>query len=252
VADAQLDMSIEALTPPPRKSRGAYGFGCGDLAKLFLALGRRPLDSAPRWLRDEVAPMKRMGGESRFLLQKAGRVAKPAQGEAQRGGLDREAELFLAWADEVATDVPGADAGLEIDPYSILYAGALPDEFPPFADKACPRLVARIDAWARTYAGRLVLPSLKCARYGFDRPAWWNGIDRAPWYYEIQCVGEMAVCNASDAVLVIGCGWLRDESDPRDDGPIKALRVERDDALIEEIRDAVREGWSRVEKLVAA
>lgn len=246
VVDAQL-----AEATPRRKhvSRGAYGFGGGDIAKLFLALGRRPLDSAPRWLREEVEPMKRMGGHPRFLLQKAGRVKRRKSSHAQDVGVNREAELFLAWAESVAAD---HDSGpLPIDPDSPVWAGALPDEFPPLVDKDCPRLVARIDAWARTPDGALVLPSLKCARYGFAKPAWWNGITEAPWYYELQSQSEMAVCNADHALLVIGCGWIRDPDDPREDGEIKPIRIDRNDALIAEIREAVFQGWAVVEQLRA-
>jgi hypothetical protein len=236
------DATVAAQLPAPRKSR-PYGFGGGDLAKLFLSLGRRPMESAPAWLRDECAPMKRFANQSRFLLQKAGRVAKKKQQATQAAGLDREAELFLAWADS-----PGDDIDLE----SCMYAGALPPEFPPLVDKECPRLVARIDAWARTHDGALVLPSLKLARYGMQAPAWWNGVTEAPWYYAIQSQVEMAVCNASRALLVVGCGWIRDAEDPRSDGEILVLPIERDEALIDEIRTAVTHGWAIVESLRAS
>jgi hypothetical protein len=240
VSDAlSLDHDTVAAQLPVRKSR-PYGFGGGDIAKLFLSLGRRPMESAPRWLQEECAPMLRHGRQARFLLQKAGRVGKKKQGSAQAGGLNREAEIFLTWA-----DAPGHD----IDPESCMYAGALPSEFPPFVDKECPRLVVRPDAWARKYDGSLVMPSLKCARYGYDKPAWWNGATEAPWYYAVQAQAEMAVCNAQHALLVIGCGWIRDDDDPRSDGEIMTLPIERDDALIDEIRTAVVHGWAIVESL---
>lgn len=247
--DPTLDFSVEGMSVPARPRRSPYGIGSGEVARLLLALGRRPMDSAPRWLRDTVEPMKRHGGVSRYFLEKSGRLSKRKQGSAQLGGLSREAELFLTWCDDVEN---GRDAsGLDLDPGSLIYAGALPDEFPPFRDKHSP-LVARIDAWGRTKTGALVLPSLKCARYGFQKPAWWNGITEAPWYYDTQSQSEMAICNAAHGLLVIGCGWLRDDDDPREDGERLVLRVHRNDDLIVEIREAAEEGWERIQKLRAA
>jgi hypothetical protein len=246
--DSMLDMSIEALTPPPMPKHRPYGIGASDVAKLLLSLGRRPMEDAPRWLREEVEPMKRMGGHARFLLQKAGRVKRRTRTVGQQGGIDREGDLFCTWMEEVES---GVEQPLPLDPHSLMYATALPSEFPPFTDKECPRLVARIDAWARTLDGALVLPSLKCAHYGYDRPAWWNGIEQAPWYYALQSQAEMAICGARHALLVIGCGWLRDEDDPRGDGDIKVLRIDRDETLIAEIRQAVEHGWAVIESLRA-
>lgn len=247
---ATVDSQVAETTQPRRRiSRGAYGIGAGDVAKLMLAMGRRPLESAPRWMQAEVAPVKRMGGHSRFLLQKAGRVKRLKQGSAQLGGLRREAELFLAWLDGVER---GEECPLDLDATSPIWAGGLPDEFPPWPDKECPRLCVRTDGWARAANGALVMLSLKCARYGYSCPAWWNGIDEAPWYYALQCQAEMAALNAEHALMVIGCGWLRDEEDPRDDGEIKTLRIDRDDAAIDEIRQCVEHGWAVIESLRAA
>lgn len=239
----------EAAAAPRRRSRGAYGIGAGDVAKLMLSMGRRPMDSAPAWLRKECEPMKRMGGHARFLLQKAGRVKRLKQGSAQQGGLDREAELFLAWSELVARSE--GTGGLSLDGDSPMWAGALPDEFPPWSDKEVPRLCVRTDGWARTVDGKLVTLSLKCARYGIGRVAWWNGLDSAPWYYALQCQAEMAALNADHSLMVIGCGWIRDEDDPREDGDILVLRVDRDDEAIDEIRRCVTQGWAVIESLKA-
>lgn len=235
-----------------RITRGAYGIGAGDVAKLMLALGRRPLESAPRWLREEVAPMKRHGGQPRFLLQKAGRVRRRRQGHAQHTGLRREGELFLAWLEEVETLAP---MPIDIDPDTACWAGGLPDEFPPWSDKQCPRLTVRTDGWFYTTTpGDRVLCtlSIKCARYGYRQPAWWSQCgDETPWYYGLQAQAEMAALNAEHTLIVVGCGWIRDPEDPREDGPIKVMRVDRDEALIREIREAVTEGWERIESLRA-
>lgn len=247
----QLAAPVHVPRRGRRFTRGAYGIGAGDVAKLMLALGRRPLDTAPAWLRDEVRPMARMGGESRFLLQKAGRVKRRKQGMEQRVGVRREAELFLAWLDDVETLAP---MPLDVDPDSAVWAGALPDELPPWPDKECPRLCVRTDGWFRL-AGDPVLCtlSLKCARYGYRTSAWWSQCgDEAPWWYEMQGQSEMAALNAEHTLIVVGCGWIRDPDDPRDDGPKKLIRVDRNDEEIREIRDAVREGWSRIEGLRAA
>lgn len=192
--------------------------------------------------------MKRMGGHARFLLQKAGRVKRLKQGSAQQGGLDREAELFLAWSERVDNSVT---MPLDLDAGSLMWAGALPDEFPPWSDKEVPRLCVRTDGWARTRGGKLVTLSLKCARYGIGKPAWWNGLDEVPWYYATQAQAEMAALNAEHTLVVIGCGWIRDEDDPREDGEILVLRVDRDDEAIDEIRRCVTQGWAVIESLKA-
>lgn len=263
-ADALDGLSLDhatvaqQLAPPayvPRRgrriTRGAYGIGAGDVAKLMLALGRRPLDTAPPWLRDEVRPVVRMGGESRFLLQKAGRVKRRKQGAAQHVGVRREAELFLAWLDDVETLAP---MPLDVDPDSVMWAGALPDELPPWPDKECPRLCVRTDGWFRLVGDPVLCTlSLKCARYGYRTPAWWSQCgDEAPWYYDLQCQSEMAALNAEHSLIVAGCGWIRDSDDPRSDGPTKIIRVDRNETLIHEIRETVREGWERIEGLRAA
>jgi hypothetical protein len=190
-----------------------------------------------------------MGGHSRFLLEKAGRVKKRKRSSAQNAGLNREAELFLAWSESVAR---GDYCPLDLDAESIMWAGGLPDEFPPWPDKECPRLTVRTDGWARTWSKKLAVLSLKCARYGYSKPAWWNGIGEAPWYYDTQCQAEMAALNADHALLIIGCGWIRDDDDPRDDGEVKVLHVERDEDAIAEIRQTVAHGWAVIESLRAA
>lgn len=249
VVEAQLRQE-RVPTRGRRITRGSYGIGAGDVAKLMLALGRRELESAPAWMRKEVKPMKRMGNHSRFLLQKAGRVKRLASGHEQATGSNREAELFLRWLDEVETLAP---MPLDIDPDSVVWAGGLPDEFPPWFDKECPRLTVRTDGWCRVESDRVLCTlSLKCARYGFADPAWWSQCgDEAPWYYALQAQAEMAALNAEYTLLVVGCGWIRDSDDPREDGPVKTIRVDRNDELIREIRDVVREGWAEIEKLRA-
>jgi hypothetical protein len=243
-----LDFSIAGMTPPRRQSHGPYGIGAGDVAPLMLALGKRDIGSAPRWMREKVAPMKRMGNEPRFLLEKAGRAKRLAQGSSQTTGVRREAELFLRFVERVEQ---GHLAGLSIDPDSLVWGGGLPREFSPFFERQSP-LVARPDGWGRTSDGALVTLSLKCARYGYDRPAWWNGITTAPWYLETQCQSEMGVLDSRLSLLIVGCGWIRDDDDPRDDGDVLVLPVERDDVLIEECRDTARQSWARIQQLRAA
>lgn len=246
--DEQLDFSIAGMSVPPRPSRGAYGIGAGDVAPLMLALGKRDHSTAPRWMREKVKPMARMGNEPRFLLEKAGRVKRLAQSNAAGTGVRREAELFLRFVEAVEC---GGHSDLNLDASSLVWGGALPREFSPFFERQSP-LVARPDGWGRTFDGGLVVLSLKCARYGYNAPAWWNGITSAPWYYETQSAAEMAVCDAVRGLLVVGCGWIRDDDDPREDGEILVLPVERNDALIEECRDTARQSWARIQQLRAA
>lgn len=250
--DEAIDFSVEGMTPPSRPSRGAYGIGAGDVAPLMLALNKRDPSTAPSWMREKVKPMQRMGGEPRFLLEKAGRVKRLAQGSSQTTGVRREAELFLAFVsmvEAVHTALPGI--AHDIDPDSLVWGGGLPKEFSPFFERQSP-LVARPDGWGRLYNGPLVTLSLKCARYGYRTPAWWNGIQSAPWYLETQCQSEMAVLDSTHSLLIVGCGWIRDEDDPRSDGDVMVLPVQRDSALIEECRDVARQSWARIQQLRAA
>jgi hypothetical protein len=252
VMEETLDFSIAGMTPPRRQSHGPYGIGAGDVAPLMLALGKRDPMTAPSWMRKKVAPMLRMGNEPRFLLEKAGRVKRLASGDAQKTGVNREAELFLAFVEMVEQDDPKLpDVARDIDPDSLVWGGALPREFSPFFERQSP-LVARPDGWGRRRSGGLVTLSLKCARYGYDRPAWWNGITEAPWYLDTQCQSEMGVLDSRHSLLIVGCGWIRDEDDPRDDGDVLVLPVERDDVLIEECRDTARQSWARIQQLRAA
>jgi hypothetical protein len=229
-----------------------YGLGASDLPKLFLSLGRRTWQPGdPGYLRDETRIMK--SGHPRFLLQKAGVLEKLKRDSAQLIGIRREPELIAAWRAYLETEWFDHPFEAELDPASVGYAMALPDEWPPLVDRECPRLVARLDAWARTRARSLVNVQLKCARYAYreSQSAWWDRGRDCPWWHELQCQAEMAISRARHSLLIVGCGWIRDDGDPRGDGPVKVYFVARNDALIEEIRDAVREGWSRIEALRA-
>jgi hypothetical protein len=242
VMDAQL-------AERPARRTNPYGIGAGEVAKAMLCLGLRDMESAPDWLRKECAPMKRHGNVPRFILVKAGRVAKRKMGDAQHIGVRREEELFERWLREVRAGYP---MPLDIDPDTAVWAGWLPDEFPPWLDNMQRALTVRTDGWARTWDGRLVTLSIKCARYGYSKPAWWNGIDRLPWYYQTQCQAEMAALRGKHALAIIGCGWNRDADDPRSDGPVRVLREDRDECAIEEVRGAAGAAWAAIQKLRAA
>ena len=243
-----LDMSIEAMTPPPRKRRHPHGIGSSELALAMLTFGEGDAVSAPRWMREKAKASPRFGCPF-WVAQKLG-IAAPDKGATQDRGTAREPELLDAWIAKLERDEWSVPAEREVDPDSVQWWGALPKEFPPLRDRLSP-IASYPDGWARTWAGELVLISIKCARYGYSKPAWWNGITEAPWYYAVQQHGEHAVISAKRSIVVVGCGWNRDEEDPRSDGPLLVLTVDRDAAEIERARDVARRAWALVEPRIA-
>lgn len=240
-----LDLETVAAQLPPRKRSGRpHGIGSSDVALAMLSSGRRPMDSAPRWMREKAAMMKRCG-LPRWQAEKLGIAARPPMSATQHIGIAREPQVLSAWIERLERDEWTCEEERAIDPDSVVWCGVLPDEWPPLHDRDSP-IVVKPDAWARRWDGSLVSVSVKCARYGYDKPAWWNGATEAPWYYATQVVAEFAALRSRSGFLVVGCGWIREEDDGRSDGPLLALPVHRDEREVEEVRAVAREAWAQI------
>ncbi len=247
MTDAALDFSLAAMTPPARP-RELRGIGGSDIAYLMVALGIRRPDEAPAWIREKGEAMPRRGGLPKGLAQKIGLAARD-RGAQLTVGTKREPDVLAAWIERLEHDEWQHEWERDIDPASVQWAGALPIEWCEHVDTLSP-LVVHPDAWARTWAGELVTIEMKCARYGYDRPAWWNGIDAAPWYYASQIQAYHAVMRSTRGALIVGCGWNRDDDDPRSDGPLLALACDRDERDIETVRDVARQAWALIAPMV--
>jgi hypothetical protein len=105
----------------------------------------------------------------------------------------------------------------------------------PLVDRAEGRLTATLDGWARDGLGGQVVVELKCS--ATERPA-------CPWYWRTQVMAQLAVSGADYGLLVMGECWSAWHGN---DGPVRVWLVERDEAQIDAIRAAVRDGWAAVE-----
>ncbi len=233
---------------PARAPMELRGIGGSDIAYLMVALGLKAPEEAPAWIRKKSERMPLRQGLPRGLAQKIGIAAKD-KGPTLSIGTQREPEILAAWIARLERDEWEHEWEREIDPSSVQWAGVLPVEWCEHVDTLSP-LVVHPDAWARTWSGELVTIEMKCARYGFDRPAWWNGIAEAPWYYATQIHAYHAVMRSTRGALIVGGGWNRDEDDPRPDGPLIAVACDRDEAAIETVRDVARRAWALIAPLV--
>jgi hypothetical protein len=244
--DPMLDFSVDGLSPTPTKPT-LRGIGGSDIAYLMIAFGLADPRSAPAWLRKKAEPTRR--GLPRGLLQRAG-LAASDRGATLTIGNQREPEILAAWIERLERDEWQHEWERDIEPSSIQWAGALPVQWCEHADTVSP-LVVHPDAWALTRSGELVTIEVKCARYGYSAPAWWNGIDSAPWYYASQIASYHAVLRSTRGALLVGCGWNRDDDDPRSDGPLLALRCDRDEEQVETVRGVARRAWDLIAPLVS-
>lgn len=240
---------VDAQLAEAAPERTLVGIGGSDLAYLMIALGLRQPHEAPAWIRKKAERMPTKRGLPRGLAQRIGLAARDG-GATLDNGTKREPEVLAAWIERLERDEWQHEWERDIDPASVQWAGALPWEWCEHADRLSP-LVVHPDAWARTWSGDLVTIELKCARYGYAQPAWWNGIDRAPWYYASQIHAYHAVMRSKRGALVVGGGWNRDEDDPRPDGPLLAFACDRDEAAVEMVRDVARRAWALVEPMVS-
>lgn len=249
-ADA-LSLDLETVDAQTlRRLPVPHGIGSSDVALAMLSGGHRPMETAPRWMREKAERMKRCG-LPRWIAEKVGAAVKPKQNASMMRGVAREPEILDAWIARLERDEWHREEERSIDPASVMWAGAMPSEWPPLRDKRSP-VVVKPDGWARTWRGDYVAISIKCARYGMHEAAWWNGITDVPWYYATQLVAEFAVIERCPlAMFLVGCGWNREDEDPREDGPLLALPYWRDEREVDEVRDVAREAWAIVEPRIS-
>lgn len=242
--DDGLSMSIEALTPPQtRKLNRLRGIGGSDIHYLMMTHSMMDSDvHAPRWIADKAKAGRH--GIPRGLAQRIG-LAASGESTTMTRGTAREPEVLAAWLQALERGERSADHERRIDPATVQWAGALPYEWAEHADTMSP-LVVHPDGWARTYDGELVTLEIKCARYGYQTPAWWRNATECPWYYAAQIQAYHAVLRSIRGILIVGCGWNRDDDDPRSDGPILALPCDRDERIVAMVRECARRSWATV------
>lgn len=231
--DLSCDFDNLPQEPPtllPRPSdpwlrRRSYHFGASEVAALLIALDRRPADafgSIPR-------------RQSKRLLKRKAGLAKPLKvtPEMERG-TQLEADLFAEWM--------RGDLGL-IARDTVQYVEGLDPVLrclSPAVDHECPELAASLDVLCLDLFGRLGVVDLKCS---------FKAYEQTKARHVVQLHAQMAVTGAEWGRIVEGVRW----ANPYFDGGSQPVRthevIERNDALVEEIRDACREGWAAVEKL---
>jgi hypothetical protein len=227
--------------------RRALGIGASDVAALLVALGRYRGD-VPGYIQDkakhvvvsgdlDVAAMRTV---PRLLAEKSGLVASLKVGPAALRGIEREGELLDLWRRLLGRGVFVAEHEATLEAASIAAAG--PQWIMPLVDRMCPALCATPDAWCLDTFDAPVVVQIKCS-YGAR--------SELPWWWRVQVLAEIAVTGAEYGVLVCGEYWARERGAPPGDGPVRSWVVDRDERAIEEIRDAVREGWRVVEELRA-
>ena len=226
------DLDFASLTPglvpeaepvpvvDPWLSRRLLGFGCSELAALFVALGLRAVDGLPKYAADDARLL--------FSRKVSGRQKKA--GAAAAGGSAAERDLLRRWVDD---GCPGSD----VEPWTVRHSDEAPREWYPLVDRYEPRLLCTPDAWGFTPTGALVAVEIKTS---------WERRYARPWSHALQVQGEMAVMGAAHGLVIAGPGWAN-ERNPRD--AIEVWPIERDEALAAEIRGACRDGWQRVEAM---
>ncbi len=233
-ADDSLAMDIETMdaqAAEPRvraplsawHQRRALGFGASDVPALLLAFGLRDASKATKRCRANAAIVRGSLGAPRIIAEKAG-VKRPL---AHPGGGKREGELVRAWA-----------AGLTAaDPFiasSLVHYDEPEETKATLVDPECPRLAVSLDARIREMFKTLGVVEAKCGDTDTN-----DGV--CPWQWGDQVQAQLAATGLSWGVAVQGVGWAYR------DGPIRWWLIERDDAVIAEIRGAVVRAWSMVE-----
>jgi hypothetical protein len=245
--------AAELVAPPVDEwlQRRALGFGASDIAALFVGYDLRD----PMLLGDKARKngKRRARGRwklPRIVLEKAG-VVQPLEsgGDPRETGLERERMLVEQWTRLVERGKAGPDAK-HVDPSTIRY---VPDVFPkemvPFVDRYEHRLCVSPDAFARDLLfGDLGWWDTKCSVHGYA-----DKRGGCPLEHQLQANAQYAALNGTHGGIVEGVGWSARWKDHGGEpsGPIVTWAVERDEALIAEIRQVVRHAWADVEQVHA-
>jgi hypothetical protein len=254
VLDAQLAEPAGYVHPSEWHGRRARHFGASDVAALFVAYDVEDPSVLGSYARKNGKRLARGPyREPRIILERAGIVPPLAgRGSGRQLGLDRERRLIYCWRDLVARGQAGEGAA-QIDASTIAYVpDVLPVEIAPIVDRACPALAVTPDCWARDVWGDLGAVEAKCSMHPFSQargstPA---GVRRS---HVLQLHAQSGVIGATWGAVTEGEGWGAEWRD-LDGGPAGRIRtwpvsVER--ALVETIRQVVREAWAAVERLRA-
>lgn len=229
-ADDGLSMELDAMYPasqPVAPPTGWHGrrlltFGASEVPALLIALGmEQPDDATPGYVL-ELA--------ERLIDVKAGLKRPRKAGAAADRGSAAETQVVEAWNAHDRGDWP-----------AITHASSVPREWLPLIDRHQPRLSCTPDAWCYI-GGELVNVQIKTdVRGDKTQPT-------REWVWQVNA--ECAVTGAAGSLLLYAPGWAswRREDKRR----CVAWVVERDDAMIDRIRDAAAQGWQLVEEARAA
>ena len=236
-------VAVESPVDPWLVRRG-FGFGASDVAVVLAALGRRSPDDLPVYMQKRVK-LKRVRGMTpapRVFMEKAGVVAPLKVGGPANLGSEREPELVRQWLDKVRRGAAGPDCLMLVAGSAHYVEGDWPRQLIPFVDPHCFRHRVSPDVLIENAFGGLECWDAKCSFKPYD------GIK---WCHRVQVTSQMAACNAEAGGILEGEGWsapFRDHAgEPM--GAIVSRSIERDEALVDEIRSADEEGWQRVEAI---
>lgn len=223
---------VERAPVDPWLERRRHGFGGSDMGALFVALGRWSPDSVPGYVNDNARVIRKNGRVGpRIFLEKAGFAPPLKPSPSMLIGKAREPELLAAWCETLGDSLLDADSVIHYP------CPALPVEMLPQRDMYQPRLAITPDASCRNVFGGFVAVECKCSRYYESE---------LPRYWRYQCLAQIAVMGATEGVVVLGRGWSISMTHM---GDVDAWHVERDEKAIAEIREAVADGWARVDEI---
>ncbi len=237
MAEPSLEIPAPTRAKPPSDPwlrRRMLGFGASDIPALLVGLGLRAPESVPDKMRANAAIIRGTLGQPRIIAEKA-RFKKPLK---HGGGGERERDLITAW-------ISMLDPRSDLVPSTLIHiASVIPrDLLSPLRDPECPELAVNLDAVCRDIYGDGVVIEAKCADPDQETDAWPKD-GSCPWFWATQVQAQLAATGYSCGVVVCGVGMAY-----RDEGPIRSWEIERDESAIEELRQAAREGWRRVEAM---